>query len=62
MTPQELAAIIFVFCGFGNPNSPTDENFKCMDFMVNCCVVDSKIEKQTVERCKREYELQRKSR
>lgn len=57
MTPEQLAAIIFVFCGFKNPTPPTDDNFKCMDYMVNCCVTDNgKIDPKTVEECKVNYE------
>jgi hypothetical protein len=56
MTAAELAAVIFVFCGFNNPTPPTDDNFKCMDYMVNCCVTENgMIKKETVEHCKVEY-------
>lgn len=50
---KEAANIVFLFCQMGSPSIPENKKLDCMDYMINCIIVNGEIKNE--KKCKENF-------
>ena len=58
MTPTQAAALIIMLCGITPKNVDNKPQVECMDYYVNCVIVDGKVDAVKFKTCRAEWEKQ----